>query len=78
MYEQLYWLAPSARRQYHWFQLIFKCFYFQYPYYVSQYLVPHSSQYNLRHNEQIFFTVPRVKREIGKYALCVTAPIDWM
>lgn len=54
-YEQLSWLAPSARRQYHWFQSIFKCIYFQYPYYLSQYLVPYSSQYGLRHNELFFY-----------------------
>ena len=77
MYEQLSWLAPSARRKYHWLQLIFKCIYFQYPYYLTQYLVPYSSQYSLRHNEHIFFTVPRVNREVGKYAFCVRAPCDW-
>lgn len=77
MYEQLSWLAPSNRRQYHWLQFIFKCVHYNYPNYLKQYLVPYHSQYSLRHSEQIYFVVPRVQREIGRYAFCVRAPHDW-
>lgn len=77
MYEQLSWLSPSARRQYHWLQFIFKSIYLNFPSYLKQHLVLYNSQHNLRHDEQMFFTVPRVKRDVGKHAFRVRAPNDW-
>lgn len=77
LYEQLSWLAPSERRQYHWLQFIFKCIHFNYPDYLKKYLIPYSTPYRLRHNDQMYLTVPRTKLEIGKLAFHVKAPQDW-
>uniref|UniRef100_A0A9J8BQG6 Reverse transcriptase domain-containing protein n=1 Tax=Cyprinus carpio carpio TaxID=630221 RepID=A0A9J8BQG6_CYPCA len=77
LYRHLSWFAPSAMRQYHWLQFIFKSYYLNYPVYLKQHLVLYNSLYSLRHNDQIFFVVPRVKRQVGKYAFCFKAPYDW-
>uniref|UniRef100_A0A8C8E0L6 Reverse transcriptase domain-containing protein n=1 Tax=Oryzias sinensis TaxID=183150 RepID=A0A8C8E0L6_9TELE len=77
MFQQLSWLPLSSRRQFHWLLFIFKCINLSYPDYLKQYLTPFQSSYNLRHADQIFFAVPRVKKQIGKYSFNYKAPSDW-
>lgn len=77
MYQQLSWLTLPARRKYHWYLFIFKCIYFNLPLYLKQHFTQFSSSYNLRHNESLFFNVPRVKKEVGRNAFGFGAPHDW-
>ncbi len=65
MYESLNWLAPKSRRHYHWLQFVLKCWFLNYPPYLKQFLIPFRSSYNLRHNEQLFFCVPKISKEVG-------------
>ena len=77
MYNALNWSSLSSRRHTHWLQLIFKCIYFNYPPYLKQYLVPYTSNYEVRHSTQLYFSVPQVKKTIGKRAFKFKAPADW-
>ena len=77
MYQSLNWLAPKSRRHIHWLLFIFKCNYFNFPPYLKQYLIPFSSQYNLRHTGQLFFFTPRINKESGRRAFKYKAPADW-
>ena len=78
MYENLNFLSPTARRQLHWLQFIFKCIHFNYPLYLKQYLDPFTSDYNLRHSAQIYFKVPtKVSTSVGKKSFRFKAPTDW-
>lgn len=77
MYDSLNWLSPKARRNFHWLLFIYKCIHFDYPPYLKQYLTAYSSQYNLRHTDSIFFSVPRIHKELGRYAFQYKAPSDW-
>ena len=78
LYENLNLTSPTVRRQQHWLQFIFKCIHFNYPQYLKQYLVPYTSQHQLRHCTQIYFKVPtRVSNLVGKKAFMFKAPTDW-
>ena len=78
MYENLNFLSPTARRQQHWLQFIFKCIHFNYPQYLKQYLDPFTSNHHLRHSAQIYFKVPtRVSTAVGKKSFRFKAPTDW-
>lgn len=77
MYDALKWPSLNIRRQIHWLQLIFKCIHFNYPSYLQQYLVPITSNYQLRHSAQLYFSVPRAKKSVGKRAFMFKAPLDW-
>lgn len=74
---QLSWLTLPERRRFHWLQFIYKCIYMDYSSYLKQYLIPFSSFYNLRHNYQIYFFVPQINKEIGRYAFQHKAPYEW-
>ena len=77
MYDSLNLLSPKARRQYHWYQVIFKCVYSEYPSYLKEYLIPYRPSYRLRHTEYPFFTVLNIYKESGRRAFKVKAPSDW-
>lgn len=77
MYQRMNILSPSARRRFHWFQFIYKCKFFNYPLYLRQYLISYSSSYALRHHDHVFFSVPRISKEIGRRAFQFKAPSDW-
>jgi len=66
MYQQLNLLSPKARRQLHWFQFVYKCIFFNYPFYLKQHLVLYRSIYGLRHLDHLFFSVPNISKEIGR------------
>ena len=78
LYENLNLTSPTVRRQQHWLQFIFKSIHFNYPQYLKQYLVPYSSQHQLRHTSQIYFKVPpRLTNLVGKKSFMYKAPTDW-
>ena len=69
--------TPSSRRQFHWLFFIFKCINLSYPEYLKQYLIPFSSSHSLRHATQVFFVVPWISKEIGRFSFQFKAPFDW-
>lgn len=77
MYESLNWLAPNDRRKFHGLLFTFKCIHFNFPPYLKQFLIPFNSQYNLRHTDHLFFSTPRIRKEIGRRAFQYKAPSDW-
>ncbi len=77
LYKALDWLQPNSRRQYHWFQFLFKCIYFNCPSYLKQFLVPSSSTYSLRHMQYPHFLVHRFFTEVGQRSFQYKAPSDW-
>ena len=78
MYEDLNFLSPTARRQQHWLQFIFKCIHFNYPQYLKQYMDPFTSNHHLRHCVQIYFKVPsNVSNSAGKESFRFKAPTAW-
>ena len=77
LYDSLNLLSPKARRQYHWYQVIFKCVYYDYPSYLKEYLIPYRPSYRLRHTEHPFFTVPHISKESGRRTFKFKAPSDW-
>ena len=78
LYENLNLPSPSVRRHQHWLQFLFKCIHFNYPQYLKQYMVPYTSQHQLRHAAQIYFKVPpRVTSSVGKKSFMLKAPSDW-
>lgn len=76
MYDSLK-LSLKARRQYHWYQVIFKCVHYDYPSYLKEYLIPYRPSYRLRHTEYFFFTVPNILKESGRRAFKFKAPSEW-
>lgn len=77
MYQQLNLLSPKTRRQLHWLQFIYKCYFFNYPSYLQNYLNPYRSTHGLRHLDHLFFSVPSISKEIGRRAFKFKAPSDW-
>jgi len=77
MYVSLNWLAPKARRKFHWSLFTFKCIYFNFPHYLKKYLIPFCSQYSLRHTDHLVFYTPRIRKEIGRSTFKFKAPSDW-
>ena len=77
MYQSLQFPPLHIRRQTHWLQFIFKCIYFNYPPYLKQFLVQRTSNYQIRHLTQPYFTVPRRLNSTGRKAFMFKAPNDW-
>ena len=78
MYENLNLPSLTVRRQQHWLQFIFKCIHFNYPQYLKQYMDPFTSNHQLGHCAQIYFTVPaNVSNSAGKKSFRFKAPSDW-
>ena len=78
LYSTLDWLQPKARRQFHWFQLLFKCVHLNSPPYLKQSLVPYTSPYPLRNTQHPYFTIPRrTFTESGRRSFHYKAPSDW-
>ncbi|KAK0149616.1 hypothetical protein N1851_009629 [Merluccius polli] len=59
------------------FTLFSNVYYFDYPSYLKQFLVPFSSTHLLRHTVQLFFFVPVVSKSIAKKSFMFKAPSDW-
>lgn len=77
MYDSLKLLSSKARRQYHWYQVIFKCMYYNYPSYLKEYLIPYRPSYRLRHTDYLSFIVPNISKESGRRAFKFKAPSEW-
>lgn len=77
LYDSLNVLSPKARRQFHWYQFIFKCVYLDFPQYLKGYLISHRPGHRLRLTEHPTFTVPNITKEIGRRAFKFRAPYDW-
>ena len=77
MYDSLNLLSPKARRQYQWYQVIFKCVNSDYPSYLKEYLIPYRPSYRLRHTEYPSFTVPNISKDGGQRIFTFKAPSDW-
>lgn len=77
MYNSFNWSSLETRRHLHWLQLTFKCIHLDYPHYLKQYLVQYSSRYQLRLLAKFYFTVPSLRKQIGKRAFRFVAPSHW-
>lgn len=79
MYESLNWLAPTARKKFHWLLCMFKCIHFNFLPHFKQYLIPFSSHYSLRNTDQFllgFFFTPSFNKKIGLHAFQFKADIE--
>ena len=74
MYNSLKWPLLNIRRHIHWLQLISECVHLNYPHYLQQFLVPCSLIYQLRHSTQYSFSIPIVRKAIGKRTFMFEAP----
>ncbi len=74
IYNTLKWPSLNVRRHIHWPQFIFKCIHFNYPPYLQQYFVPYTTNYQVRHSTQLYFSVPCVKTLIRKRDFRFKAP----
>ncbi len=66
LYNMLKSPSLNVRRHINWLEFIFKCIHFNYPPYLQQYFVPYTTNYQVRHSTQLYFSVPCARTLIGK------------
>ena len=78
LYAKVNWPSLYAHRLGHWYVLIYKAILGLTPSYLSSLLVMKDGAYNLRSQDFVHFTVPKVRTEMGKKAFRFAAPSSWL
>ena len=70
-------LALASRREFHWYQFIFKAITGKLPHYLTSLLDWSLPSYSTRSSEWLLFRVPRTSTQLGETAFSYAAPRSW-
>ena len=77
LYSMSGWPSLSTRRETHWLLMIYKALLGMVPPYLCSLLRLTENRYALRSSDIYFFSISRVRTELGKKAFSYAAPLTW-